>query len=48
MLLPYAGTSLAALFFKLHQHIDRNEFKQNKPMQFVGLTVNSNENSQII
>ncbi len=48
MLFPYAGASLAALFFKLHQHIDRNEYKQNKPMQFVGLMVNPHDNSQII
>jgi hypothetical protein len=47
MLFPYAGAALAALFYKLHEHIDRNEYKQNKPMQFVGLT-HSNENSQII
>ncbi len=42
MLFPYAGAALAALFYKLHEHIDRNEYKQNKPMQFVGLMVQSN------
>jgi glycerol uptake facilitator-like aquaporin len=48
MLFPYAGAAFAALFYKLHEHIDRNEYKQNKPMQFVGLMVHSNENSQVI
>ena len=48
MLFPYAGACLAALFYKLHEHIDKNEYKQNQPVQFVGLMVNTNENSQII
>jgi hypothetical protein len=48
MLFPYSGAALAALFYKLHEHIDKNEYKQNKPMQFVGLMVHTNENSQII
>lgn len=48
MLFPYVGACLAALFYKLHEHIDKNEYKQNQPIQFVGLTVHSSENSQII
>ena len=32
-----AGACLAALFFKLHDFIERNEYIQNQPMQFVGL-----------
>lgn len=48
MLFPYAGAGFAALFYKLHEHIDKNEYKQNKPVQFVGLMVQSNENSQLI
>lgn len=34
---PFAGAGFAALFFKLHDFIERNEYIQNQPMQFVGL-----------
>jgi glycerol uptake facilitator-like aquaporin len=45
MIFPYLGALLATLFYRLHQHIDNNEYNQAKPMQFVGLMVGSNNNS---
>jgi glycerol uptake facilitator-like aquaporin len=34
---PFLGACLASLFFRLHDFIERNEYVQSQPMQFVGL-----------
>jgi glycerol uptake facilitator-like aquaporin len=39
---PFIGGLIAALFFVLHSFIDRNAYKQNEPMQFIGLLKSEN------
>lgn len=34
---PLTGALFACLFYKLHDYIEHNEYKQNQPMQFIGL-----------
>lgn len=34
---PFVGAVLAALFFKLHDYIERHDQKQNEPEMFIGL-----------
>jgi len=37
MIFPYVGSFIAAFFFRMHDYIERHEYEQNQPMQFVGL-----------
>ena len=41
MLFPYVGAFIAAFFYRMHDYIEKNEYKQNQPMQFVGLLKHS-------
>ena len=34
---PLAGGIIAAFFYKLHDFIEKHEYKQNQPMQFLDL-----------
>ena len=37
MVFPYVGALFAAAFYRMHDYIEKNEYKQNQPEQFVGL-----------
>jgi hypothetical protein len=37
MVFPYVGALFAAAFYRMHDYIEKNEYNQNQPMQFVGL-----------
>ena len=37
MVFPYVGALIAAAFYRMHDYIEKNEYNQNQPMQFVGL-----------
>jgi hypothetical protein len=37
MIFPYLGAFLAAFFYRMHDYIEKNEYNQNQPIQFVGL-----------
>jgi phosphate/sulfate permease len=47
IIFPFVGAIFAAVFFVAHQYIDKNEYNQKEPVQFIGL-LKSRENSQIM
>jgi len=43
---PLVGSIFAAIFFILHDYIEKNEYKQNSPVQFLDLRDTESEGNK--